>query len=221
MAANKVIIKASAPDVEVTALLDEAGAVVTGGYGDWEVIARPRRQGITHWAGRSPFTMDLALIFDGHSRFETVETQISRLERLALPHPNPGGAPPVVTLIGEAIPHHDITDWVIQNLTFGDLIRDRNGHRTRQHIVVSLLRYVQVDKIQVTAAADARNKAGGNIRTVPVNKGDTLQKIAARYLGKGHLYREIWKLNTKIADPGNLKGLTTVKIPPKQPKTKK
>jgi LysM domain len=223
MAANTVTIKSTEPDlkVSITALLDGAGAVVTGGYGGWDMITRPRRQSVTHWGGRNPFSMDLAIVLDGHQRFDTIETECNNLDRLALPFPNPGGTPPVVQLIGEAIPHQDILEWVIDGLEWGATIRDRNGHRTRQHVVIKLIRYVQIDKIQVTAAAKSRTKGGGGgVRTVPVKKGDTLQKISARYLGYGHRWREIRALNPGLDDPDNLKGRTTVKIPPKKPKAK-
>ena len=224
MAANTVTIKSTEPDlkIQITAILDGAGAVITGGYGGWDMIQRPRRQSVTHWGGRNPFSMDLAIVLDGHQKFDTIETECNNLDRLALPFPNPGGSPAVVELIGEAIPHHDIKEWVIDGLEWGATIRDRNGHRTRQHVVVKLLRYVEIDKIQVTAAANARNNSGSTgVRTVPVQKGDTLQKISARYLGFGHRYKEIQRLNPGIDDPGNLKGRATVKIPPKKSAAKK
>ena len=216
MAANEVTFVSTKPAVSVTAILDAAGATITGGYGAWDTIARPRRQAVTHWGGRSPFQMDVAIILDGHQTYETVETQCSRIERLALPHPNPGGAPPIVELIGEAIPHKDIKEWVVADLEWGAVIRDRNGHRTRQHVVLKMLRYVAVDKIQVSAAANSRNKGGTGVRTVPVKKGDTLQKIASRYLGQGHRWKDIRALNPGIDDPNHLGNRTTVKIPPKE-----
>ena len=220
MGAETVTLKSVDPAVTVTALLDEAGANITGGYGSWDTIARPRRQAVTHWTGRDPFTMDLALILDGHKTFESVETQCSRLERLALPHPNPGGSPPVVSLNGEAIPHSDIQDWVVNDIAWGDNIRDRNGHRTRQHVVVGLLRYVEIDKIQITAAANFRNKSGGGtIRIIDVRPNDTMATIAARELGNSKRWTEIRELNPPLRDPNALVKISKIKVPPK--KTKK
>jgi hypothetical protein len=217
--AATVTLSSDDPDITVSALLDAAGVTVSGGYGGWEVITRPRRQGVTHWGGRDPFRMDMALILDEHASYGRVETDCSRLERLALPHPNPGGSPPVISISGAAVPHDDIKEWVVEGIEWGETIRDKQGYRTRQHVVIGLLRYVQVDKIQVTAAANARNQnGGGGVRTVDVRQGDTLVKIAARYLGYGHLWKKIAALNPPLRDPNALLKIERVKIPPKDEK---
>lgn len=216
MGAETITLRSRDPQIEISALLDGAGAAITGGYGGWEIINRPRRQGVTHWGGRNPFQMNLALILDGHANFQRVETDCSRMERLALPHPNPGGTPPVVTFAEtKAIPHSDL-EWVVENIEWGEAIRDNQGNRTRQHVVLNLLRYVKVDIIQVSAAENARNKGGGkSVRTIDVRAGDTLQKIAARELKDNKRWKEIQKLNPNIKDPSNLKGIAKVKIPAK------
>ena len=47
------------------AMLGEDGAKVTGGYGDWDVIDRPRSVGITEWRGENNMEMSLDLLYDG------------------------------------------------------------------------------------------------------------------------------------------------------------
>lgn len=224
MASNtEITFISKAPNLAINALLDGEGAIVTGGYAEWEVISRPRRLGVTHWVGRSPFTMDLAIIFDGHKAFESVETRCTNLEHLALPD-DKTGIPPTVSIIKRGpsgdvphptVPHSDIKEWVVTGIDWGDNIRDINGHRTRQHAVVKLLRYVAVDKIQVTAAQNARAKAGTGVRIVNVRKGDTLASIAARELGNSKRWNEIAKLNPPLRDPNALIKIKTVKVPPK------
>ena len=209
-----VTLASQSPNISMTVLLDSAGAVVSGGYGGWDIIARPRRQALTHWAGRNPFSMSVSIILDSHMEGGNIESQCSRLERFALPHPNPGGTPPVLRVSGRAIPHDDLS-WVVDTIEWGDTIRDSSGYRTRQFATVNLIRYVQADKIQVTAAANARGKVTATVRTVDVRQNDTLTKIAARELGDGKRWHEIQKLNPSIRDPNNLKGISKVKIPPK------
>jgi hypothetical protein len=214
MGAETIRLNSDDPKITVTALLDEEGSNITGGYGGWEIIARPRRQAVTHWGGRDPFQMDLAIILDGHSDYRRVETDCSRLERLALPHPNPGGEPPVIKLSGAAIPHNDL-QWVITGFQWGAAMRDSGGYRTRQHVTIGLLRFVEVDTIQLSASANARGKGGTAIRTIQARQGDTLAKIAARELGDSKRWKEIQKLNPNIRDPNRITPNTDIKIPPK------
>jgi hypothetical protein len=213
MANDTIRIVSNVPSIIVEMLLDSDGARITGGYGGWDTIARPRRQALTDWIGRGPFTMTVSAILDGHMDGTRVEGQCHSLERLALPHPNPGGQPPVVRLAGAAVPHNDL-EYVIENIEWGDTMRDNSGNRTRQHVVVNFLRYVAVDKIQFTAAAKIRAKTPKVGKTITTKKGDTLAKIAARELGDSTRVNEIRQLNPGIRDPNKVP--PTVKIPPRE-----
>lgn len=53
-------------------------------------------------------------------------------------------------------------------------------------------------------------------RTYKVKRGDTLYKIAARFLGRGSRWQEIWRLNkSKIPNPNRMKVGITLKLPKK------
>jgi nucleoid-associated protein YgaU len=64
-----------------------------------------------------------------------------------------------------------------------------------------------------TASSAAASETGsGELRTHRVARGDSLYRIAEKYLGSGMRYREIAKLNPGV-DAGNLKIGQTLKIP--------
>lgn len=170
MAAGQVTITTTkpGPGLAITAWIGGDGPTVTGGFGGWEIIARPRRTAITQWRGREPIQMELPLVIDGYTAergsdrvTNSVEMTISRLERMAQPHP-PIVTPPQVRLEGSSanlIPHDDL-DWVIVALEFGSHLRNQAGNRVRQEVTVGLLSHVGVEKLKISAAKQKRQKAG-------------------------------------------------------------
>jgi hypothetical protein len=157
MARGEVTVRtARGPRLSVTALMGENGPTMIGGYGGWEVVDRPRRIGLTQWRGRSPYSMTLDLVLDGFKQGDEVEIDISRLERMALPDVK---EPPVVEVKGSAVPHDDL-EWIIETLEFGTALRKNNGRRVRQEVTITFLRYVRIDRIQLSAAKKTRDKAG-------------------------------------------------------------
>lgn len=165
------------------ALLGPEGARVTEGYGDWSVVPVRRSVGITEWAGRRNYAMSLDLLFDGWiqhpirpslpgsfvgrpslpngrptfspGRGLWLEAAIENLEALATPGRNML-TPPSLRIYG-AVPHPEIR-WVIQNLEWGDAIRDIvTGRRMRQQVTVQLVEYYQPTELQKLP----RGRAGG------------------------------------------------------------
>jgi hypothetical protein len=143
------------PNLRETVRLGPEAPIVTGGYGGWDMVERPRRVAMTQWNGREPIQMDVPIVFDGFKRNDGQEINIATLERMALPHG--GGEPPKVKIIGSAMPHSDL-EWVINGITWGEQIRNRDGLRVRQEGVVSLISYIDVDKVKLSAAKKTRNR---------------------------------------------------------------
>jgi hypothetical protein len=156
MAAGEVTFKTTAPRLQFTCWLGAEAPKPTGGYGGWDITPRPRRVALTQWRGREPIQMDVQILFDGFKKNDSVEYDITKLERMALPYKV---EPPKVKLIGTAIPHSDL-DWVIQNIEWGASLSLRNGDRVRQEATVTLYSHIDVDKVKLTAAAKARQKKG-------------------------------------------------------------
>lgn len=154
------------PGLAIAAWLGEAGANVTGGYGGWNIIARPHRVSITQWGGRDPIQMDLPLVLDGfdgqtlsNRMTESIELVATKLERMALPWKD---KPPRVKVTGSSsnLIQHDDLDWVIMSLAWGTALRDDAGNRLRQEVTVGLVAYRGVEKVKIRAAQLARNSAG-------------------------------------------------------------
>ena len=151
-------VKFTAVDINKSFIcwLGNDGVKVTGGYGGWDLVDRPRRISLTQWNGRNPLSMDVPILFDGYANNNSVEVDCTKLEAMAF---NDGfNPPPIVQVTGDAVPHQ-LQNWVITNISWGGLIRrQRDGERLRQEATVSIVRYVASDKVQLRAADLARRR---------------------------------------------------------------
>ena len=147
----------------------EGGKLTSGPAGNWEEIPVPRDRPITEWTGRNALAMDIDLLYDGwlqhpirpepprafttrprmpiggNVRFSRmrgvwIEGMILSLEALATRQGEP--TPTTVRVYG-SVPKTEYR-WVINNIEYGDAIRDRvTGRRMRQQVTVSLMEYNQ------------------------------------------------------------------------------
>jgi hypothetical protein len=211
-----VTLTANAIDTQVYAILGPTNPVLANGYGGWSVVNRPQRKALTNWEGHQPFQMELDLYFSDFKNDDSVEKQIVHLERMALVDTdlNPN-RPPVIRIHGDAIPKiAKNLAWVIQDIKWGETKRSENhGFRTRQQVLVSLLEHIDgglVDERKTKPGSGHKPK----YRTYTVKKGDTLQGIAKKLLGKASRWQEIAKINN-IHDPRNLKVGKKLRVPRK------
>lgn len=165
----------------------------------WDILERPPRQGvdwskatsgdITEWKGRRNKRLDLPILIEGWvtraGGGQWIETQVAALEEMQ-------DTPLTLRVVGP-IPYWGV-QWVIDDIDYGDYIRDAaTGRRMRQSLLLHLLEYVQPDQLAKLPRAKAAPKPA---RTYSIVKGDTLQKIATKTLGKASRWQEIVKLNT-------------------------
>jgi hypothetical protein len=160
--------------------LDAASPVLTGGFGGWEVVDRPKRVGMTRFKGVDPFRQDVAILFDGWATDESQESSIARLQQMAL-QPNVMQEPPTVQIDGMVL-RTDLT-WIIEGIDWDDqnVVWERQGTdfvRVRQAAVVHLLQFVD-DDIVITAPSPAvKGKGTKPGAIVPVPQGMSLKQKA-------------------------------------------
>lgn len=197
----------------VRVLRGHTPASVTGGYGGWTQVPRPRRKALTQWDGGAVYEVTFSVLFDGiFDGSGSVEDDIAKLEKLAR-SPGPGVEPPVVT-VDAGIPHANLK-WVIEDLQWEPNPEyNPKGDRIRHECTIVLLEHVAGS---VGAKAQQRalrqvNSTSTTGSTYTVRPGDTLQSIAASQLGDSSRWTEIADLNA-IRDPRNLTPGQTLRLP--------
>jgi hypothetical protein len=184
---------------------------MTGGFGGWEIVDRPRKTALTQWDGRDPFRMDIPILFDGLTEERGQELSISILSRMALPPDGSSGNPPLIRVTG-AVPRTDVT-WVIEAIQWGDNVIwshiRGSSVRLRQDAVVKLLQYVKEDRI---VNRGGRSSQGNRPRTYAVHEGDTLRIISAKVYGDYTRWNNIAIAND-ITDPDTISPGQLLRIP--------
>lgn len=209
-AAAWVTLISANPSLMVSPLLDGSAPIITGGYGGWVEVPRPRRKALLDWQGISPLKLTFGMIFDAFdSAPSNVEQDCLDLERMAMSGPNNQRPPTVKISDGGKMPHADLT-WVVSNLTWGDQIREREtGNRLRAVVTIELTELVEdsiIGKLSpATAARNASTIRGGQASPVriKIKQGDTLTSLAAHYLGSA----DKWHLLAKANNVRDSKGL--------------
>lgn len=200
-------------------------AQITGGYGGWDVVNRPKRKGLTQWNGKDPMRLQLPIMFDGWMDRDSQEIPISRLHRMSLPPAGvKQGEPPIVAVGGNGVPHSGIERWVIENLLWGTNVlwdKDRSGSmsRMRQDCVVNLIEFVDEDRVafsgiavQPTTTPPKSTGQGNRALQYTVQQGDSLTRIAADVYGDSTAWSVLAVAND-LRDPGALIPGETLVIP--------
>lgn len=191
------VIFTSDTGLSLKVLLDQQMANLTSGFGNWDIVQRPKRKSITRYAGADPYTMDVPVLFDGYRERNGQEAAISTLVRMAEP---PGELlPPPILKIAGAVPRRDL-QWVIQDMTWDNqavIWTEQNGVpvRVRQSVVVHLLQYVD-DRLIVTAPTPAVIAGGGKGGSkVKTGSGKTAKQEAQDEYGSAAFAQFILKAN--------------------------
>jgi len=203
------------------ALLTGPVAVVAG-YGGWNKVARPRRKALTEWQGRDPMSLEIPFTIDrlADGAGGAVEGSIRILEKMA---GIDAGDPQPPTLRLQSYPSGLIPHgfgaaphvrWVIETLGWDreQTIINAEGQRVRQNGTITITQFVEDVHLRQLSIAGRGKARKGRKRVHVVKKGDTLGKIALKYLGSARKWKQIAKLN-KIRDPKRIKIGQRLKLP--------
>lgn len=211
--------------IVVQSIMDATTPMITDGYGGWVVIPRRKKVGILDWQGNNPKQMKIGLMLDAWGpnalRPNHVEGDCQNLELMASANRNNNTRPPIVTfLVDDAVLPAQNLKWVIEDLVWGDGIKNRDtGMRTRQQVSLTMREMVEDTLLNTLSPALTRRTATISEdslafpRTYTVKAGDTMGSIASRIYGKEALWHKIAKAN-KIRDPNGIRVGQVLKIPP-------
>lgn len=158
------------------------------------------------------------LILDGWPD-RSVENDVKVLEDMALPVA-PRTPPPELEFDYGRMGGR--SRWVIDDLSFGEELRDAQLRRVRQEVTVTLIELVE-GEISLSPVERHKNNRGngsgnndddkkGGTKLYVVRSGDTLSRIASRLLGKASEWPRIARLND-IRDPNRLTVGQKLRIP--------
>ena len=194
--------------------------VLSGGYGGWAETARPRKVATTAWEGSSPFRLAVKLRIGEHRRLRSVEADCRRLDRLATRQGRP--EPPIIAIHARQLPvtATQIEDWVVESLEWGPATYNANGARVMADASLTLMQHVWPGEAEILPASRrvVCSKARSPVKHYTVKKGDTIQKISARYLGSAACWKRILILGhdkryQEIRDPRRLKAGDKLRLP--------
>lgn len=196
----------------LVARLGDMDPQITSGYGGWSTLARARRRALPTFDGPEPYRLSFSIVLDAFAENKSVEAEIRKLERMAIPAHS--GRPPTKVRIYGYMPMDNSRNasawWVIDSLEWTESLRSKVGQvRTRQGANLVLMALPPDSSLKIRKSP---RLPGARIKRYKVKKGDTLQKIAAKYLGTSRRWKEIAKLNG-IRDPAKLKVGKIIKLP--------
>jgi hypothetical protein len=149
---------------------------ISGGFGGYEIVPRPRQVGMTIWNGTEPYQLTFSMFLEGFKLGKTVEEDIAAVMRCA--H-GTDGEPGTVQVFG--IPRLPANDWVIEGLDFDQDTTIRNSRMERIRQKLSWTLREEVDPVYLPLRAEALMGKKPAYTTVKVRRNDTPAGLAKKY----------------------------------------
>jgi hypothetical protein len=221
------------PPTVVTMWLGRESPRITGGYGGWQQVERPRRRATVEWVGVEPLEITITVLMDAWAldpvngmatqseRINEVASDIKKLDTLAKPAAMGGLPSPTMMVEGPLIPFGKKNGllWVISGLKWGDTIFNTQGQILRQEATITFLQADGGEHIRVTGPVAKR--PGGKGKPIPQyhiwKKGNTFELIAIKYYDDPTYRTAIMRLNG-VRNWKNVKVGTKIKLPPRRSK---
>jgi hypothetical protein len=222
---SAAFITISSPDLKgenngpVIALMGADLPRITGGYGGWNVVDRPRKRGAVEWEGPEPLRMELEIVLDAWDYaypLNNIHDDLLAIERMA----SPVGVnlpPPTVHVSGKVIPRTTAVPWVIENIVWGTAINGTQKQVLRQTAKITFLQADLLEhqrELSPTKARAPRPPGLASRKPYKWKQGDTWPRVAHKLMPKvKYAARKIQKFNG--FRPGmKMKVGQLVRIPP-------
>ena len=133
-----------------------------------------------------------------------VDQYLTQLVELAQPE-GKRRPPAALRVYGKAVPRFLNGElWHISGITWGEpMFNPRNGQLVRQSLSLALVEANHGTPYKVKKAKKKKGGGGGKAEHYTVKRGDTLQKIAAKFYGSANKWERIAKAND-IKNPRKL-----------------
>jgi len=190
-------------------LIDDAQYSQVTGSGGWQVVDRPKNVAATQWYDRSPFQLQMTLVFqyDMLKSGHTVDDMCNQLESWVDPIPNTY-QPPVFTISGP-VPGGRSRLWFVYSIQFEAAIRDKStGERLQQGLQITCYEYQSPIP---GSGGHAKSKQNPNTTATikyRVTTATTLQQIASN---RSHGWKKssaFPSMSRWIAEVGKLNNIT-------------
>jgi LysM repeat protein len=211
-------IRSDSPKISFMGEMGDGPALVTDGYGGWEVVARPQEIGITEWAGRNPMAIEIPFVIDNwfsnsNSAGINTEQQVDNLERLS--GLGSHDRPPICKVNGKGVIPHDLRisslhRWVIENIAWSRELEIRSPssmRRLRCGGTITIRQFIEADALDRLAAKKKtkkkKTKKKPKAKTHTVKANESLAHIASIHYddaGKWHIIGDA----NGLRDPNSL-----------------
>lgn len=175
--------------------------------GGWRTVPRSRRRPITVWDGPEARRETVVVMLDGWDEFpaRSVRPQMQALRKLWR-RVDGLDRPPWLKVVG-VVPFAG-TRWVVESPRVEEL-QHRRGVCVRARVTLTLLEWVD----PVVDLRVARQRQLAKPRWHEWQSGDTLQKLAKRYLRDARRGPDIRALNPKVRQWSKVPRGTRIRIP--------